>query len=374
MTHIRLDSATDSGLTWLTSPESLRGLDQQLSEQGYRCNMRNSQWQHYLPEVYLRGFATASGAVWRYDRADGVLKLLPPRVIGGERDLYSMVDGEELSQEIENEWFNPLDGCFGPILRKTQNQEELSPVELTHLANFVAYLRVRTPASIRETELSVRQFVTQVGAVSDSVKYHSEPPDHGSDSFVMTEEQSDNVSTRRGDAAARNDVLKVLLKTGVQLAGALLGLDWTVLSTPHGRSFIVGDNPFVIVPPKSHCTDIEGVGPMTPGAATFVPLSSTLCLRVTNTGYLARRLRVDGDAVRAINACQVLNSERYVFGPSDALLSRLTTELVKSPGLNLAEVVIREAKSVSEPESRSLIHSFTKSKILPEWANRVPLD
>lgn len=336
--------------------------------------MRNSQRQHYLPEIYLNGFAAASGAVWRYDRADGALKLLPPRVIGGERDLYSLVDGEELSQEIENEWFNPLDGCFGPILRKTQNQEELSHVELTHLANFVAYLRVRTPASIREAELRFRQLVTQVGGVSDTVKYHLEPPDLGSDSFVMTEEQVDNVSTCRDEAATRNDVLKVLVETGVHLSRALLGLDWTLLSTPHGRSFIVGDNPFVIVPPKSHSTDIDGVGPMTHGAATFVPLSSTLCLRVTNTGYLGSRRRVNGDAVRAINACQVLNSERFVFGPSDALLSRLTMKFAANPGLNLAEVVMREAKSVSEPESRSLIHSFAKSKIPAEWANRVPLD
>jgi hypothetical protein len=335
--------------------------------------MRNSQWQHYLPEVYLRGFATGTGEVWRYDRLDKALKLLPPRVIGAERDLYSIVNGEEVSQEIESRWFNPLDGWFGPIFRKLQNQIEVSPVERTRLADFVAYLRVRTPAFIRESELRFRQFDAQVGVPRDSIKYHSGPPDHGCDSYVMTEEKSGKVSPRPSEAAARNGILEVLVKTGLHLAHALAALDWTLLLTPRGRSFVIGDSPFVIVPPKSHQIDLEGVGPLVPGAATFVPLSVAVCLRMTGARGLTIRRQVDGTAVRAINACQVLNSERFLFGRSDALLNRLTAEHVDSSGLNPAEVVVRQAASASDP-SRSLIHSFTKSKIPPNWADKVPLD
>jgi hypothetical protein len=190
----------------------------------------------------------------------------------------------------------------------------------------------------------------------------------------MADEQCDRVSTRRAGNASRNDVLKVLLKTGIQLARVLLDLEWTLLLAPHQRSFILGDNPFVIVPPKSHDVDLEGVGPVTPGAAVFIPLSSRLCLRVTNSGNPAAGSRlIDGAAVRAINACLVLNSEQYLFSRSDALLKRLVADLVVAPGKNLAQVVLREASSVSD-ESRSLVHWFTKSKIGPEWAGRVPMD
>jgi hypothetical protein len=35
-----------------------------------------SQWHHYLPQVYLKGFTTPTGEVWRYDRVDGALKPL----------------------------------------------------------------------------------------------------------------------------------------------------------------------------------------------------------------------------------------------------------------------------------------------------------
>lgn len=86
---------------------------------------------------------------------------------------------------------------------------------------------------------------------------------------------------------------------------------------------------------------------------------------MTNTGNPPVGSRqVDGLKVRAINSCQALNLERYLFGRSDALLKRLVADIIGAPGLNLAEVVLREAKNLSD-ESCGLLQSFTKSKIGP---------
>ena len=190
---------------------------------------------------------------------------------------------------------------------------------------------------------------------------------------MTSEELCDSVTPRRADAACRNEVLRVLVNVGMQLARALFDLEWTMLIAPRGRSFVIGDNPFTIVPPESHDVSIEGIGPMTPGVAVFVPLSASICLRMTNTGNPpAGSRQVDGSEVRAINSCQVLNSERYLFGQSDVLLKRLVADLVSVAGLNLAQVVLREATSVSD-ESRSLVHWFAKSKIGPEWTRKVPM-
>jgi hypothetical protein len=335
--------------------------------------MGRSQWQHYLPQVFLKGFGTSSGEVWRYDRANGALKCLPVRVIGAERDLYSIITGGELSHEIETKWFSPLDGCFGPILRKIEKKDEPSSVELLDLANFVAYLRVRTPAAIRQAELDIRQLKDQLGPDTDSVNYNPGPPNHGPDSFVMTDEQFESVSARRANGVLRNEVLTVLVQTGVQLGRALLDLEWTFLFAGQGRSFVVADDPFAIVPPRSHDIHSEGVGPMTPGAATFVPLSSRICLRLTKAdNHFCGHSRVDGAAVRSINACQVLNSERYLFAPNDALLKRLTADMICEVGLNMGELVLRQAASVSDA-SRNLLHSFRRSKVGNEWAERVPM-
>ena len=332
--------------------------------------------QHYLPQIYLKGFAAPNGEVWRYDRADGVCKPLPPQVIGAEKNLYSLKEGGVVSQEIENDRLNRVDSPFGPILRKLDNGLPLSSPEEMDLAIFIAHLAIRMPGRIRETELRNQQLNTVIGSVDETTVYHSEyDPAVASrgDSFLMTSELSGEVSKTRADSPARDEALKMLMTSATRLAEALFDLEWSLLSASMGRNFIVGDGPLAIVPPRSHPIDIEGVGPMTPGAATFVPLNSTLCLRMTNSGT-ANSLRrgVDGAAVRGINTCQVINSERYLFGPSETLLRKLT-EGGTSRGLNQAVIVIREATSVSNPDS-SLLHSFTKSKIPAEFAGRVPLD
>jgi hypothetical protein len=268
--------------------------------------MHGSQWQHYLPEVYLRGFGIASGEVWRYDRIDGSLKLLPPRVIGAERDLYARWEGRDLSQEIEKKWFSPLDSNFGPVLRKLLRQEQVNDAERRHLANFVAYLRVRTPAAIRETELRLKQFDAEIGPLPER---WSRPPgtkDSAEEVFFVSKERVDSVSRERSDVAVRNEALRLMITTGIHLAEALLSLEWTMLLAPRGRSFVVGDNPFVVVPRSSHEVDLEGVGPLSPEAATFVPLDATVCLRMSTT-KLMKGGAIDGCATRAINACQVFN-------------------------------------------------------------------
>jgi hypothetical protein len=336
----------------------------------------NSQLQHYLPRVYLKGFAEPGGHLWRYDRLDASCKRLPLGVIAAEKDLYSIQDGGGISQALENELFSPIDGSFGPMMRKVEKGESLSVEEFKDLAIFVAYLLVRTPECIRGTELRFRQLDTQVGGMSDTVKYYSQdprPPEaQRSDSFVLASEQSDQVSKNRGEAVRRNEVLRALVSSGMQVADALLDLQWSFVSAPTGRSFIVGDAPFAIVPPRSHDTDLEGVGPLTAGAETYVPLSASLCARITTSGIrIPVRQLVDGAMVRAINLCQVLNSERYLYSSSETLLGKLTAGITAS-GLNFAVVVTREATSVSSPNS-SLIHTFTKSKIPSEWAERLTL-
>lgn len=336
--------------------------------------MGNSQLQHYLPEVFLKGFGIRTGEVWRYDRADGSMKLLPPRVAGAERDLYSIITGTELCQEIETRWFNLLDGRFGPVIKKVEEKRELTFSEVRDLANFAAYLRVRTPACIRQTEASIKQLKAQIGGDCDSVTCSPGPPARGDDLFTMRNERCDTVSPSRASADLRNEVLEILVQTGMRIAQAVLHLQWTFLFASRGRSFVVGDSPFVVVPPRSHDIQLEGVGPMTPGAATFIPLSARICLRLTDGGAVSEvpaYHAIDGAAVRAMNVCQMLNAERYAFGANSTLLDRIAV-CVEEAGLNLGETVIRQAASVSD-SSRFLLHSFYRSKVGSEWAERIPM-
>lgn len=222
-------------------------------------------WRDLHPQPERCGDTTASTAR---------LKPLGIPVIGAEKDLYSIITGEQLSHMIETQWFKPLDGRYGPVLRDIKNGTEISPTCLTDLANFVAYLSVRTPAKIREIETNIHEFDSLLGPERDAIKYYAHPADRGPDTYVVSDEHSAQVSSHRADAVRRNQVLNLIVKLGMQLAQALLYLRWTMLVAPSGRNFIIGDNPYVIVPPEAHDLDAEGVGPITPGATLFVPLSS----------------------------------------------------------------------------------------------------
>jgi Protein of unknown function (DUF4238) len=171
--------------------------------------MGKNQSQHYLPRVYLAGFSTPAGNVWRYDRAHRALKVLAPAVVGTENNLYALVTDEEVSHEIETHWFSPLDGRFGPILRDIEKGKCLSSDDCLHLANFVAYLRVRTPVKIRELEATFQQYESFLGPDLDSITYHAgPPPDTDADTYVMSKERCELVSDRRGADSLRNEALK----------------------------------------------------------------------------------------------------------------------------------------------------------------------
>ena len=337
--------------------------------------MDRDQLQHYLPQVYQKGFVDPRGEVWRYDRLDGSVKHLPPKVIAAEINLYTVEREGVISQEIENDWFRLVDGSFAGIRSKVERQQALSANEARHLASFLAYLRVRTPAAIREVECTLRQYEQRLGDL-DALPKPRPKEESGRlepETYELITEQVDKVAQTRSTGKTRNEVMKLLISNGIHLARALLGLNWCLLSAPSGRSFIVGDNPFAIVPPAWHSEAEDGVGPTTPGATVFVPLTAKLCVRLSGEVGRTQRRRVDGSAVRAINALQVLNSERFVYGPSEPLLCKLISEFVNAPGLNHTATIIREAASTSNPDA-SLLHTFTRTKIPAQWANKVPLD
>lgn len=342
--------------------------------------MGKRQWQHYLPQSLLREFGTPTGEVWRYDRVTAQMKPLPPKVIGAEKDLYTLITGDELSHEIETAWFSPLDGPFPELLRKIRSNERLDPAEHIDLANFIAYFRVRTPSAIREAETRWTQFDSLLPADRDSVTYRSGPmfpnsadPESSSIRFTLESERADDVDLCRAEPSVRNDVLRMLVSSGMDLSRKLIRLEYAFLFAARDRAFVIGDNPFVVAPPTGYDTELRGVGPLTPGAAVFVPLSRDVCVRLTSPGWCRSVIRrIGSDEVRALNACQVLNSERYVFCHDENLLRRLTYEFANTPGLNTSQVVRREAVN-DKDEFDSLLHLFTRSKINANWALRLPM-
>jgi hypothetical protein len=191
----------------------------------------NSQLQHYLPQVFLKGFGTSNTHVWRYDRLDGSCKLLPVPVVAAENNLYSIQTGESVSHRIETELLGRLHGAFKPVLRKIERSVPLSHKDFSDLVTFVSFFQIRAPSQIRATELRYRQFNNMIEDLGP-VTYHpaeeteERRADSRSERFSLATERQEHVSKKRGEVEERNEVLRVLVDVGRTLASSLANIQW----------------------------------------------------------------------------------------------------------------------------------------------------
>ena len=327
------------------------------------------QLHHYLPQCFLKGFCNDEGLIWRFDRISGKLAPLSPKVAGAENNLYTLSRNGTISQEVENS----LSGVDGPY--KDIYSQLLAGIPLRHdqefqFALFLTLLSLRSPERIREQEMRNSQFTTVVGPgpfepFSDRASGKSKGARN--EVFEFATEFADPVHKDRADAEERNMAIKILLSSAIHHAETLMGLHWRFLMASEERSFLVGDNPVAIIPPANHDVHNSGVGLLTEGASVFIPLSDRLCLEIVNSrGFSVDRVIAGASLVRNLNKCQLMTTERFLFGRSDVLLERITGS-VEIGKLNSSIVVTRTANSTSDSNS-ALLHMFTRSKFPADFA------
>ncbi len=329
------------------------------------------QAHHYLSQAFLSGFTDDGGNIWMFDRKANRISATAPKVIASENDLYAFVGADGATRrDIETEFFKLVDGPIRPILRKLAIRQVVSDKELDDLALFVGCLRVRTPSGIDEIDQSFRGFVDKMHPlrskeyVEERIKTYEQ--DTGQSLGMTADEIVEMFTSRRYEVVPeRGHLLVAMCELGTTLATQLRSLDWTFLVAAQGRHFIVSDCPFVIVPPSGHDGSLTGVGILSKGAVKYVALSAGLCLKMGDPGTQVTYRTASGTDVRRINCWTARNSERFIFGGSEALLRRVVDAANLKAGHQRAEVVVREIPHATDP-TRSLLQVFTRPKITPE--------
>jgi hypothetical protein len=157
---------------------------------------------HFLPRLYLRGFADAAGqvAVYRTLVSHSTVRTWessPTKSIGRIRHLYSLVNNGELSDELETWLARDFEDPAGPALSKALSDERLDVEDWHTLIRFAGAQDVRTPTRLREmlerikrwipdhhAEL-VDQIAQQVDAVTASKLRKLRPPEVGHDQALF---------------------------------------------------------------------------------------------------------------------------------------------------------------------------------------------
>lgn len=126
-----------------------------------------------------------------------------------------------------------------------------------------------------------------------------------------------------------------MLDLAVDLTQALLGLQWGVLWSGKDQPFITSDNPFLVIPSPNHDFS-SGVGVLTPGAVTAIPLSAKTLLFLRSGPALRepRYGQAPKDLTRRINMQAAANSDRFILARDEAYLRRLVRRIKASQWRN----------------------------------------
>jgi hypothetical protein len=295
-----------------------------------KVNVKLSRRHHYLPRMYLRGFADEAEQVWVFDRKDN--KFLHQGVVNTavKKDFYTIIspDGQKtdaVEQMLANTVEAPMKHIIERLDRKNLTWEG---EDRAVLALFVALLRTRNPAFDRDQNEFTEEFHRwwakakhpSVEATEESLRgYEQETGEDMSD--VSAQEIFDMIRDDQYEINnPRQNNIKMMMSLALEIAQAVFSLKWEILAAPKGCSFITCDNPFTVVPPPNFDGSVQGYGILRPGASTIVPLSSKTAICFFGEGQRVRGAVVYKEFLRNTNVIVAANSERFVIARDEPLL------------------------------------------------------
>ncbi|MCQ4334882.1 DUF4238 domain-containing protein [Natronomonas sp. F2-12] len=262
--------------------------------------------QHYIPQLYMRGFTdTERLPSYQLDRREE-FPPTPIRNLCYENYFYDE-DGE-----IE-ETMGELEGEFARVLREVKEAESVSVLpegsELNLFLAFITYTHARTKAAKEETNEFATEFtklLLDVGVI-------------GEDNDEMRESVLESLQNREMRIEATSAFTRYEIEA---LLGHILiaDLEPVVLKDMTGRGFAFSDHPAVLDNPAfKHELDIGTLGWKTRGLQVSLPLSTNLCLLLydpvayTRPADPSEVLPVGSDVVEELNKLQLVHALDAVF-------------------------------------------------------------
>lgn len=305
--------------------------------------MTTPKRHHYLPEAYLTGFTRGGSddsVFYVYDRDTAEVRVQTPRNTG-VKSRYCRVRnaaGEE-SVHVE-EGLARIEGLALPVIRKTENAEELDVAERQTLALFVALLSCRVPQFERGFREITDELHKRIAAKAFSTVTHvaSELRKQG-----FTAEEAEQrapelfrlISTGDYDVLrSKESVVRHMLQTASEEGGVFSHLDWIIVHAPERASFITTGAPLLLLTSRGWRPQFPylSVGLLTPGAMKFVPLTARTALMMVDRGETLRHVDVSSAYAREANLNLVARCERFVIGRDKLLVHSLTSKVALTRG------------------------------------------
>lgn len=302
---------------------------------------------HYVPCVYLRGFATPDGRIWTYRTLVShpkvpLWKLSSIRGVAYHSHLYTRIVAGRETDEIERWLDREFEAPAQEALQKAISDERLKPDDWERLYRFLAAQDVRTPARLAENlerwratlpgfmketaQRSLREL--EQAKKTGKVLTLSPPPNRDNLPLRVTVERDPDKKCGRLKCeivAGRGFWVWGIERTLTQTVKALSKHRWTILKPPDGFTWFTSDDPVIKLSTHDNGTyDFKG-GWGRPRTEIMLPLSPRhlLCAQVK------KRLPRPGTVVSPAHAAMIRrfiaeHAHRAVFAASqDAEVPKL---------------------------------------------------
>lgn len=287
--------------------------------------------QHYLPQMYLRGFAVGD-SIWVYDRQKDEYREQGIANTAVQKDYYTVVDGSGAKNRQVERILADIEGKAAEAIRLADKRATLTDEQRAALAVFVALLKVRTPNFEKSFADAQDQLFKKV------LKATMNSEERITASIAAYErEKGKKLSLAPKDLLElfqsgqfkiephRNQSVALMIELSSEFALLLAQMDWVFAHAPEDAEFITSDVPFGIIPPKDWKREgfFSGVGILTPGAVKAIPLTGKTLLLAMDKGNIIRQAEMPKAVVHEFNLAVTARTERFAMSKDKAMLEGL---------------------------------------------------
>ncbi len=255
----------------------------------------HAKLQHYVPQFYLRNFATKAKKghlICCFDKT--TLKVFKPNIknVAGQTKFYDFTDSSGVEVSID-ESFSDIEAVTSRALQSLIENPRISTL-LPHkkiLAQFFAIQDSRTQVFRDAQNDLVKDINQRLGKDGFSLP-------------IPTKDEEKEFQAR------------FLIDTAADIANVLLGMKWILLMNKTNKPFWTSDNPiFKHNPIKS---DLRGnLGLMCEGIQVHIPISPQLVIVICDpVGYAHQNSELTATEIENVefnNSHQVINSRQHIF-------------------------------------------------------------
>ncbi|WP_080428203.1 DUF4238 domain-containing protein [Burkholderia ubonensis] len=291
--------------------------------------------QHYLPRMYLKGFAS-DGGVAVFDRHTGELRRQTIGNTAVEGHIYTFEDAQGRPRYEIEEMLSQIESGLSDAIPRLEQGKGYTGDDIDYLRSFIAFAELRTPSALKDAKRVHAGFADTLGyAITASVEramsalaaMYRDKGENRSREELKKEAEDLVRFVREGNYRIEVDhqaALMQCLRLWKPVVDSLLRKDLKIVvpTDPQSR-YITCDSPVVLE--SASGSDTIGFG--SDDAIVLFPLTPRCLVVFSGSQGRIGTGSAQSEQVDRVNELLALSAERYVIGGDEALLGSLAGRL-----------------------------------------------